>query len=107
MALKMDWRDRFYFDQRLGGWLAANQIYPDIFDSTNFYPGNCLWIFDLLLRLDPAKRRSGAAQRKIISQLAPVLLELPINPVPFKHWAKTSVRGLLRRVISLARGRPS
>jgi hypothetical protein len=107
MSLKMDWRDRFYLEQRLGGWLSANQMYPDIFDSTNFYAGNSLWIFDLLLRLDPAKRESGAAQREIISAMAPQLLDLPINPVPFKRWAKNQARVLVRRIKTLVRGHPA
>jgi hypothetical protein len=91
----MDWRDRFYLEQRLGSWNAIVQQGYDVFGSTFFYPGNCLRLFDLLLRHEPARREEGLAQREAIRLLAPGLLKVPINPTPLpKRWAQ-AVRTLL------------
>jgi hypothetical protein len=95
LPLELDWRDRFYLDQRLGSWNATVQQGYDVFGSTFFYPGNCLRIFDLLLRHDPAKRKEGFAQREAIRLLAPRLLEVPINPLPISTRLKQMVRELL------------
>jgi hypothetical protein len=95
VPLEMDWRDRFYLEQRLGSWNAAVQQGYDVFGSTFFYPGNCLRIFDLLLRHDPARREEGFAQRGAIRLLAPQLLKVPINPEPILTRLKQTVRDFL------------
>jgi hypothetical protein len=91
----MDWRDRFYLEQRLGSWNATVQQGYDVFGSTFFYPGNCLWVFDLMLRHEPAVRKAGFAQREAIRLLAPALLDIPINPEPIRKYLKRKVRDIL------------
>ena len=95
VPLDMDWRDRFYLEQRLGSWNATVQQGYDIFDSTFFYPGNCLRIFDLLLRHDQARRAEGFAQREAIRLLAPELLKIPINPEPISVRLRQAARKFL------------
>lgn len=82
VPLAMDWRDRFYLEQRLGAWGSVVQRTLDILDGTFFYPGNCLWVFHLLLQHEPKKRQAGFAQKGAIRVLEPRLLEFPFNPLP-------------------------
>lgn len=95
VPLALDWRDRFYLDQRLGGWNSSWQRLWDVFDGTAFYPANCLRVFDLLLRFDPEKRKAGFAQREAIRRLAPELLKFPVNPNPVSKRLKATIRELL------------
>lgn len=95
VPLSMDWRDRFHLEQRLGSWNAIVQQGYDVFGSTFFCPGNCLRLFDLLLRHEPARRQEGFAQREAIRLLAPELLKVPINPPPISKRLKQAVRSLL------------
>jgi hypothetical protein len=80
IALNLDWRDRFYLEQRFGSWASTVQRTLDVLDGSCFYPANCLWIAHLLLQYSPHERRMGFAQRASIRILAPRLAELPFNP---------------------------
>jgi hypothetical protein len=100
VPVAQDWRDRFYLDQRLGSWASAVHRGGDLFESTVFTPGNCLWIFHLLLQASPEQRLQGAMQREAIQRLAPRLMSIPINPDPLpdriKQAVKSAARALLR-----------
>ena len=95
VPLAHDWRDRFYLDQRLGAWNANTQRTADLVESTTFNPANCLWLFDLLLQPDAAKRRQGAAQREAIRILEPRLLKYPINPRPLSDRLTQGAKSML------------
>lgn len=95
VPLALDWRDRFYLDQRLGAWNATVQRSGDLVASTAFTPANCLWVFHLLLQPDTAKRLRGVAQREAIRILAPRLLKLPINPVPLPDRLAQGAKAML------------
>ena len=82
VALDLDWRDRFYLEQRLGAWASTVQRTLDVLDGNFFYPANCLWVAHLMLQYSPKERRAGLAQRAAIRLLAPPLAELPYNPEP-------------------------
>ncbi len=84
VALDLDWRDRFYLEQRFGAWASTVQRTLDVLDGHFFYPANCLWIGHLLLQYSPRERRMGFAQRSAIQVLAPPLTELPFNPEPVR-----------------------
>ncbi len=106
--LALDWRDRFFLDQRLGSWSCNVERGDDLFGGTPFNPAHCLWVFHLLLQSDPANRRAGAAQRAAIGLTAPRLLEIPINPRPLPERLKRTAKRLLgsravQRLKSLAR----
>jgi hypothetical protein len=95
LPLAQDWRDRFYLEQRAGGWNATTQAFWDMLDGTAFYPGNCLWMTHLFLRFSPGKRKQGVPQREAIHLLAPELLEFPTNPKPIPIRLRETVRDLL------------
>ncbi|WGF89714.1 hypothetical protein [Marinivivus vitaminiproducens] len=78
----LDWRDRFYLDQRLGSWLAGYQQVWDMVGGTSFPLGNGLALFAHLLRPDTHQRRAGWLQRQAIHVLEPRLARYPINPLP-------------------------
>ena len=82
IPLDLDWRDRFYLEQRFGAWASTVQRTLDVLDGTFFYPANCLWIAHLLLQYSPRERRMGFAQRSAIGLLAPPLAQIPFNPEP-------------------------
>jgi hypothetical protein len=82
IALDLDWRDRFYLEQRFGAWASTVQRTLDVLDGNFFYPANCLWLDHLMLRFSPRERRAGFAQQAAIGLLAPALLEFPFNPEP-------------------------
>ena len=92
MPLTLDWRDRFYLDQRLGAWASAVQRTLDILDGSYFYPGNCLWLFHLMLQPEPAARKSGALQKEAIRILEPRLADLPINPTSIPEQVRNAVK---------------
>ncbi len=109
VPLAIDWRDRFYLEQRLAGWNSTTQGFWDMLDGTTFYPGNCLWVFHLFLGFSPEKRKQGVPQREAIRRLAPELMTIPINPKPISKRLRETVRGLLgpmavRAVKSLVAG---
>lgn len=95
LPLALDWRDRFYLEQRNGGWNSTTQAFWDMHDGTAFYPGNCLWVSHLFLLFSPEKRKQGFPQREAIRLLVPELLEFPINPKPISDRLRASVRDLL------------
>jgi hypothetical protein len=95
LPLALDWRDRFYLEQRCGGWNSITQAFWDTLDGTTFYPGNCLWMTHLFLRFSPEKRKQGFPQREAIRLLAPELLDIPINPKPSSIRLRETVRDLL------------
>jgi hypothetical protein len=82
IPLDLDWRDRFYLEQRFGAWASTVQRTLDVLDGTFFYPANCLWIAHLLLQYNARERRMGFAQRAAIDLLAPPLARVPFNPEP-------------------------
>jgi hypothetical protein len=82
VPLQLDWRDRFYLEQRLGAWGSVVQRTLDILDGTFFYPGNCLWVFHLLLQHEPKKRRAGFAQKGAIPCWSHACWNSPSTPCP-------------------------
>lgn len=95
VPLDLDWRDRFYLEQRLGAWSSVVQRGSDILDGTFFYPGNCLWVFHLLLRHSPRRRLEGFAQREAIRLMAPRLAAFPINPRSITERLRQAAKTLL------------
>lgn len=92
VALDLDWRDRFYLEQRFGAWASTVQRTLDVLDGHFFYPANCLWTAHLMLQFSPRQRRAGFAQRSAIELLAPPLAELPFNPEPVGTRVKKNLR---------------
>ena len=105
-----DWKDLFYRDQRLGGWLSAIEQSLDMaVDGRSIQPANCSAIFDLLLSAEENVRRTGALHKEIIQLSRTGLDQFPVNPaldrIGVKHiqrareWIATIVgesRNLIR-----------
>jgi hypothetical protein len=79
-ASGVDWRDRFYIDQRLGGWLGSIAQAIDITGRTRLYPASCSSIVGRLIGLPAEHRRQLLYHDDLISAMAPELLRLPFNP---------------------------
>lgn len=92
IALELDWRDRFYLEQRFGAWASTAQRTLGLLDGNFFYPANCLWIAYLLLQYTPRERRVGLAQRSAIELLAPSLSPVPFDPEPILTRARRRFR---------------
>ncbi|WP_156181434.1 hypothetical protein [Halomonas sp. PR-M31] len=80
LALDMDWRDRFYLDQRIGSFGAAHHFYSDYQGLKRLDIANSFWVMKLLLEYSPESRKTGTAQINVIRQVDPKLLSIPINP---------------------------
>jgi hypothetical protein len=102
LPLRLEWRDRFYLEQRLAGWHAANQHVWDLVAGSPFFPSNCLWLFHLMLQFDPEKRKQGFAQREAIRRMAPQLAGYPFNSLPPRKPPPKPVR-IFRRMIGRER----
>ena len=98
IPLVMDWRDRFYLEQRLGGWASANHQCNDILTGLFLNPANCAQIFRLMLQLPEQDRRSGLAQKRVIQLLAPEIANFPLNPEPWRKIVWRKARAVKRKV---------
>jgi hypothetical protein len=109
-----DWRDRFYWEQRAAGWLAAVAQGLDVVDAESIPPANCKSIITTMLQIERAKRRG---KRGEVDRVAPFLTDYPSAlgepqavrlrrgaSAIFHHPSKPSfVRGRVRSMISRAR----
>lgn len=77
---RIDWRDRFYLEQRTAGWQAAKEQLYDMHNHQRFFPINSARTLGLLLAIDPAIRRAGSHKRLLIEMAEPRLLNEPFNP---------------------------
>jgi hypothetical protein len=78
----IDWRDRFYWEQRLAGWSSSFAQAGDLAPPERFYPANSRRFASGLLAFPEAVRRRSDHQRAILESLSPELAAVPINPEP-------------------------
>jgi hypothetical protein len=76
----LDWRDRFYLEQRQTGWLASKEHLYDLTQLERFPLLNAARNYSLLLGLKESQRLCSLVQKELIRQLAPELLKYPFNP---------------------------
>lgn len=76
----LDWRDRLYLEQRLGGWLSAVEQSLDLAVPERIHVANAAATYALLLGLPEEVRASSRHQRDLIARLVPPLAEFPFNP---------------------------
>jgi hypothetical protein len=76
----LDWRDRLYLEQRLGGWLSALEQGLDITLGERVHIANAAATYNLMLELPEETRAQGQHQRDLVARLAPTLAEFPFNP---------------------------
>lgn len=77
---EVDWRDRFYMEQRLGGWLAAKEQLFDLTGPERYPVVNCARTYGLMLGLPDDRLMGGAYQAELVRMLAPELAAYPFNP---------------------------
>jgi hypothetical protein len=76
----LDWRDRLYLEQRLGGWVSSIEQALDLTAYERFYLANSHLYVSTALRLPEDVRRAGRHQVELIRRMAPELLRFPFNP---------------------------
>jgi hypothetical protein len=76
----LDWRDRFFLEQRQAGWLSAKEQVYDLLPLRRFFALNAAATHSLLLSVPEAQRLESRVQRELVRRLAPDLDELPYNP---------------------------
>jgi hypothetical protein len=76
----LDWRDRFYLEQRLGGWLSATEQALSHLDARTINPANVATLFQALQSFPAADRLEMRHQKSLIAHLLPQLMDLPFNP---------------------------
>lgn len=75
----MDWRDRWYLDMRLGGWLSAEEQALDLLEGRSFIPANSARLYRLLLQVPVEVRRTNRHFIDLIDHLWPGLTAYPFN----------------------------
>ncbi len=76
----MDWRDRLYMEQRIGGWLSSDAQGIDSTGRQVIHLANCTAFLSEVLDIPVEDRVGGAHQLAMIERLAPVLAGFPVNP---------------------------
>lgn len=88
----IDWRDRLYLEQRIGGWLAAFEQGVDFTGRTRVHVANNRRLVTLMLGVDEERRRDGVHQRDVLKRLAPQLTRFPVNrPSSLRERARLRV----------------
>lgn len=78
----MDWRQRMYYEQRIGSWLSGSFQAIDLFDSIRISPVNCYDIFGILINLvdktfAPDSRSDKRYQIQLINEFIPEVADIP------------------------------
>jgi hypothetical protein len=76
----IDWRDRFYLEQRVGGWLAALEQALDLCAPERLHLANSDRTLAALLSIPVEQRTGDGHHRVLVERFAPQLLTLPLNP---------------------------
>ena len=76
----LGWQDRFYLEQRVGGWLSAIEQSLDLTEPERFTVANCHDILSLMLSASVEKRSARAYYFDLIRNMCPALLQYPFNP---------------------------
>jgi hypothetical protein len=76
----MDWRDRFYIEQRLAGWQSSKEQLYDLSNIQRIPIVNAARTYALMLSIAENRRLNGKYQLDLISQAVPHLSCYPCNP---------------------------
>lgn len=76
--------DMFYWEHRMATWHGTTLLERDFYADT-FIPFNTRRIFEAMLGLDRESRKKGSVFYRMIENVDPSLLDLPINPT---SWPK-------------------
>jgi hypothetical protein len=75
----MDWRDRFYWEQRVGGWLGAVEQSLDLLPASRGHIANSHRFYGLVLELPREVRLASTHHADLIARMAPSLARFPFN----------------------------
>jgi hypothetical protein len=78
----LDWRDRFYLEQRLAGWQSAKEQVYDMLALERVPIVNSGRLYSLMLEVDEARRITRQLQWDLVERLCPPLAAFPANPTP-------------------------
>ena len=76
----LNWRDRFYIEQRQAGWLSCKEQLYDLNDFFRFPILNSAYLYSLFLSIKEEKRFASKIQIDLINKIAPQLNRYPFNP---------------------------
>lgn len=76
----LDWRDRYYIEQRVAGWQCAKEQLYDMYLLQRWPLINSGRLYSLMLSLPEPLRRSGSHQMDLVARLSPGLASFPTNP---------------------------
>lgn len=93
--VKLDWRDRYYIEQRLAGWLACTEQALDIVNLPRMVPANSTLFYNVMLKLPEEIRKTKVQMTDLIRYMSPELLQVPINP-PVAFYYKQYRRVLFK-----------
>lgn len=90
---EIDWRDRFYIEQRLGVWASSIEQALDLSATNRVYLSNSGRYMSSVLQIPEHIRQDSAHQVELIRRMAPGLLAYPINPKdPLSRRIPRSIR---------------
>lgn len=76
----MDWRDRFYIEQRLAGWQSSKEQLYDLSNIQRIPIVNAARTYALMLSIAENRRLNAKYQLDLISQAVPQISCYPCNP---------------------------
>jgi hypothetical protein len=76
----LDWRDRFYIEQRMAGWQSSKEQVYDMVALERFPVINAGRCYALLLEIDEPSRAAQRHQRDLVERLCPALAGYQANP---------------------------
>lgn len=78
--MKLDWRQRFYIEQRVGGWLSSSEQAEDLKNIETIHPMNSSYLVSLFWEFpDEYLTKTRRGQKEIIREVYPELLLFPFN----------------------------
>jgi hypothetical protein len=91
----LDWRDRFYLEQRLAGWLGSLEQALDLTAHERIHLANCHDFISTLLELPVEVRLASRHHVDLIRRMAPALLDVPFDArMPVRERAGRELKAL-------------
>lgn len=93
----IDWRDKFYLEQRVAGWLSSLQQGMDLIQGEKVHLINCQRTLCAMLALPKEKSGEKTYINKLINRMSPELAKFPLNPAdPFIYDINKKISSLSR-----------
>lgn len=92
--------DRFYLEQRVGGWLSSIEQGLDMLPGSSIHPANSVSVFNAMLAPDVSAKEAGSIQTDTIKLMAPELSQIPFNKLTLADQARRIGRKVRSSVIA-------